>query len=164
LLYDEVSSYENVSEDLSDTALSLTEFRKLSAVISSTNEVYPLSVVDDNISVNTSAYIDNNKLYNFTSAIYKNVLSTFCSLPYNNMAYNKIYVDLSANIVLSDFSLYNTNADKVEELNVYRLQYNIPKSFDESLEADNIENGISTYSDYSIHEQYLLSAENAYRY
>ena len=105
----------------------------------------------DKPTVDISSYIDDNRLYAFTSAVYKNVLSDFCSLTYNNNLV-KIYADLSTNITLSDFALFNTNEDEVDELNTYRLKYNISKEFDAAKELDKIEAGLCAFDDYSVHE------------
>lgn len=161
LLYAEVSSLVSVDTALSDIVSSLTSAR-LSSEISTSNEAYLLSSMLDKPSVDISSYIDDQKLYNFTYSVYSNVLSDFCNLTYNNSML-KIYADLSTSIMLSDFALYNTNEDEVNAINNYRLKYNIPKDFDITEEFDNIENGISAYEDYTIHEQYLLSAEYDYR-
>lgn len=162
LLQSEVSSLDGVEEaSLQNTVSALTETR-LSSVISADTEVYPLSNLLDTISVDYSSYIDNDKLYNFTSALYKIVLSNFCNLRYNNST-NKIFVALSDNIELSNFTLENTNEEEISKLNAFRLKYNIDKDFNSSNELDSVENGLSSFQDYTIHEQYLLSSELAYR-
>ena len=174
LLYEQISS--NVSNDNISAVDNLTSLR-LSSVISSETSVlnntdyilsvdtYNLSTLFDEqeLSVKYENYISQEKLDEFTTAIFANILSNFCYLTYNNN-YRTIYTALSANYLERDFSIDNSDQNELIELKKYRTKYNIPKTFNSVIEANNIEQGFSTLSDYSIHEQYLINAELDYRY
>ena len=164
LLGEQISSLNTeTSVDLMSNIEKLTNAR-LTSVFNTTDESIILSTElgKDNISVKYKPYINSNLLYNFTSAVYNKVLSDYCHLKYN-WSDLEIYRDLSDTIILSDFTITNTDIDEIDKLEKYRLKYNVSKSFNQVVEYDKIENGYTKFSDYSIHEQYLLSAEQAYR-
>lgn len=153
---------QSTSIELNIETQNLTNAR-LSSIISTFDEdIYISSELSNNISVNYDTYIDNDKLNNFTSAVYAKTLSDYCYMQYNTTD-TYIVNDMSDSIILSDFSIANTDYDEVNELDKYKTKYNIAKSFNEVIEFDKIENGYTKFSDYGVHEQYLLSAEQKYR-
>lgn len=158
---------------LTDTISSINEIRNSSAEISATDIVgtettYISNLLSDALSVNYSPYIDSSELYNFTSAVYAKVLSNYCYLRYNTpvitaTASATIVDSLSNSIILSDFTIENTDINDLNEIKNYRLKYNVPKDFSQTVELDKIESGNKQFSDYNIHEQHLLSLEQTYR-
>lgn len=176
LLNEQISSDADINKDLLISTISgIVEVRTSSAEISAKDrygvEVTPISaILSDALSVDYMPYIDSDKLYNVTSAIYAKVLSNYCYLTYNNPVVNRtdrstdyIVNSLSDSIILSDFTIENTNVDDLNNIKSYRLKYNVSQDFNQSIELDKIEDGYKSYSDYNIHEQYLLSLEQSYR-
>lgn len=175
LLYEQISS--NVENTNIDDIGNLTNLRLTSTISSETSvlnnnsyilsvDTYSLSSLFDEheLSVKYENYISQEKLDEFTTAIFTNVLNNFCRLTYNNYSSRTIYNELSQSYLEQDFSVDNNDTNELIELKKYRTKYNIPKTFNSIIEANNIEQGFSSINDYSEHEKYLINAELDYRY
>jgi membrane-associated HD superfamily phosphohydrolase len=117
LLYEQISSdYDNIT-NINTIINNITNIR-LSSIISSDNEEYPISSQYDidALSANYKNNISDEKLSKFIEAVFINVLSSFCNLTYNNQSYNKIYVELSDNYLYDNFNIENTNEDELIQL------------------------------------------------
>ena len=133
------------------------------AIISSINEcrtnyafVYPeLSDFWTN-SLSCQSVVDDDKFNSYLSSIYKGVLYSKLCATYNNKMSHLIYEQLSNNILLSDFALPN---DIEDQLNSYKLLYNIPATFNVQNEVDKYENGQVELSDYSNQQMSALQME-----
>ena len=175
LLYEQISS--NVDNNNVNNISNLTDLR-LSSIISAETSVlinnnynlsidtYSLSSLFDEheLSIKYENYIEQEKLDEFTTAIFTNVLNNFCYLTYNNYSSRTIYNELSQSYLEQDFSVDNNDTNELIELKKYRTKYNISKTFNSIIEANNIEQGFSSINDYSEHEKYLINAELDYRY
>ena len=175
LLYEQISS--NVNNNNVNNISKLTDSRLSSVILAETfvliNNDYNLSIDtyslsslfdEHELSVKYENYISQEKLDEFTTSIFANVLSNFCYLTYNNQNNSPIYNARIQSYLEQDFSVDNTDQNELIELKKYRTKYNIPKTFNSVIAANNIEQGFSTLSDYTIHEQYLINAELDYRY
>lgn len=106
--------------------------------------------------------ISGDLLHQTTVGIFANVLSSFCEMTYCN-EYATVISEMSDSYMYDDFSVDNNNQKELDDLQMYRLRYNIPKSFNAIAEANLIEQGESSLDSYTSHERYLVEAELEYR-
>lgn len=124
--------------------------------------------ISDNIISNITEYTtEHNNEYNI---VYKNkltpIISTliyndisnvlYATYPFNNTKY--IYSELSTNILLSSFELPINQYDK-ENILKLKSKLNIPSSFDQIKEADNVFFGKTNILNYSQTEQRIINYE-----
>lgn len=111
----------------------------------------------DETSVSLSPKIDVAALDNFISSTYFSTIQHYLMLTYDKSSDDRpIFEELSSSILLSGFVLPNKYADKMD---AYKVKWNIPREFDPEAEMKKIEDGVSSYDNYTLREQELLDIE-----
>lgn len=140
----------DVLSDVLSNALELNEYRNIYKKID--NEIS--NYWNDDITY--SYEIDDNKFRNFSLSVFNNFLNSKIKQTYNDKNETYIYKHLSNNILLSSFELEN---NKKEQIDSYKVLYNIPYTFNVQNEVDKYENDEVILSDYTQQEIHLLSIE-----
>lgn len=117
-------------------------------ILSSCNETDPLSVYPP--------FIIAEKLDDVVCSAFGEVLSAHVFQTYNDLSSTSIVKDQYQNIKQNSFELSSEYDQTIDE---YKTRWNISPSFDESIEVDKIENGVSSITDYTLRQQNVLSIE-----
>lgn len=152
LIKDGVLAYDNIQQfrSLTTNKYLHDSSSSCSAYIDELNK----NRISDKLSV--ESVIDSERLKRVIRGIFNDQLSSVVFDTYNDYDHKYIYQQLSNNILYDDFKLNNIYEDDIYEL---KLKYDIPVTFNTALEADKIEDGLSTLENYNSNEQEILSLE-----
>lgn len=115
----------------------------------------------------------------YIKSVYKKVLDYICKLPYreaeikheedpsyeytpSDLIYKNCYKRFNGDALFSSELVYDSDEDKAAMVNL-KLNYNVPVTFNEQLEYDNILLGNKQIEDFSLGERLILEAENENR-